>query len=69
MSRAKVIVGLADEEVGNKVWNVVSAISANSSGHVGFFGAAATTSQVLAASSNTTSIVNALVTLGLARTS
>lgn len=69
MSRARVIIGLADETLGGRVWDVVNAISASTDGKVGFFGAAATTSQVLAASSNTTAIVSALVNLGLARSS
>lgn len=80
MSRAKLIIGLADSQLGNQLWDelqwlsgatnavTVGATNTNvgvSGGTVAFFGAAGATRQTLASSSNTTQIVAALASLGL----
>jgi len=80
MSRAKLVIGLADSQLGNQLWDelqwmsgttnalTVGATTTNlgvSGGTVGFFGAAGATRQTLASSSNTTAIVAALANLGL----
>jgi hypothetical protein len=62
--RNKLIVGLADNEVGKKVANVISNITGNG-GNLGFFGAAATTQQGVTLN-NVTSVAQALINLGLA---
>lgn len=60
----RIIVGLADEEVGSRVANVVSAVNAED-GKIGFLGAAATVAQGVTLS-NVTSVAQALINLGLA---
>jgi len=60
----KIVVGLADEEVGSRVANVISEIAAEP-GKIGFLGAAATAAQGVTLN-NVTSVAQALINLGLA---
>lgn len=62
--KSKIIIGLADEEVGSRVANVIGAITADS-GKIGFLGAAATVAQGVTLS-NVTTVAQALINLGLA---
>lgn len=60
----KIIIGLADAEVGKQVAAVVNSITADA-GKIGFLGAAATSAQGVTLS-NVTSVAQALINLGLA---
>lgn len=62
--KQKIIIGLADEEVGTRVGNVIDNITGSDS-KLGFFGAAATSAQGVTLS-NVTSVAQALINLGLA---
>lgn len=62
--KQKIIIGLADEEVGARVGNVIDNIT-GSAGKLGFFGSAATSAQGVTVS-NVTSVAQALINLGLA---
>jgi hypothetical protein len=62
--KTRIIIGLADEEIGSRVANVVGAINASDDGKLGFFGAAATNQQ--AVTQTVTSLAAALINLGLA---
>lgn len=62
--KQKIIIGLADEEVGTRVGNVINNITGSDS-KLGFFGAAATSVQGVTLS-NVTSVAQALINLGLA---
>jgi hypothetical protein len=65
--RNKLIVGLADNEVGKKVANVIANITGDGS-KLGFFGSAATVKPTGVTLNNVTSIANALANLGLIAT-
>lgn len=60
----KIIVGLADEQAGQRVAAVVNSITAEA-GKIGFLGAAATSAQGVTLN-NVTSVGQALINLGLA---
>lgn len=62
--KQKIIIGLADEEVGARVGSVIDNIT-GSAGKLGFFGSAATSAQGVTVS-NVTSVAQALINLGLA---
>jgi hypothetical protein len=65
--RTKIVIGLADEETGTRVANVVDNIAGGPSS-LGFFGAAATVRPTGVTLNNVTSIANALANLGLIAT-
>lgn len=89
MSRNQLIIGLANQQLANTIWDdlqhltgatsaltispptlVVSATTNTigaSTSVVGFFGAAATAQPVVPNTSNTTTIANALLALGLVK--
>lgn len=91
MSRNQLIIGLANQQLANTIWDelqhltgasnaltvspptlTVSATTNTigaSTSSVGFFGAAATVQPVVPNSSNTTTIANALLALGLVKAS
>lgn len=71
--RNKIVIGLADLSLGNKVANVVANVTASgtattlgaSTGAIGFFASAPTTQQGVTLN-NVTSVAQALINLGLA---
>lgn len=60
----KIIIGLADAQVGKQVAAVINSITADT-GKIGFLGAAATSAQGVTLS-NVTTVAQALINLGLA---
>lgn len=70
---SKIIIGLADAQVGQKVGNIVANVTASGSavtvgsaaGSLGFFGASPVAKQGVTLS-NVTSVAQALINLGLA---
>lgn len=62
--KQKIIVGLSNEEAGERVGNVIDNIT-GLAGKLGFFGSAATSAQGVTLS-NVTSVAEALINLGLA---
>lgn len=62
--KQKIIVGLSNEEAGERVGNVIDNIT-GLAGKLGFFGSAATSAQGVTLS-NVTSVAQALINLGLA---
>lgn len=80
MSRMQLAIGLANQQLANIIWDDLQNMTGTTNAHtiaatntfvgatggtVGFFGTSGATRQTLAASTNTTSIVAALVNLGL----
>jgi hypothetical protein len=75
MSRNQLIIGLANQQLANTIWDELQHLSGStnsltigaSTASLGFFGAAATAQPVCPNSSNTTTIANALLALGLVK--
>jgi hypothetical protein len=75
MSRNQLIIGLANQQLANTIWDELQHLTGGTSAltigastvSLGFFGAAATVQPVCPNTSSTTTIANALLALGLVK--